>query len=237
MNRFALSCRSVQFHCTDMIPYLFTNYLKMRIFLWLFQNHARIPNERITLVSSSSCLLSSSICWVKDNFPRESWLISDSFSSSSLVNSPARKVSKAIMSTCFLWQESKMEYILLLEANILSVQIILKWDCPSETMGWSQIVNWVFHSTKHLQAGLHFAKIGVMLGIQDVFWSQRKQRGKTMDWKDAETWSFRLMHNVHIVTVLARIFSFIINASPLTSTMYEYLKNTKKYCRKILKTK
>lgn len=48
-------------------------------------------NQSITLVSSSSCLLSSSICCVKDVFPRDSWLISDSFSSSCLINSPATR--------------------------------------------------------------------------------------------------------------------------------------------------
>lgn len=48
-------------------------------------------HQSITLVSSSSCLLSSSICWVNDVFPLDSWLISDSFSSSCLTNSPVKE--------------------------------------------------------------------------------------------------------------------------------------------------
>lgn len=46
-------------------------------------------NGQPTLLSSSSCLRSSSRLWVAEAFPRLSWLIRDSFSSSRRLSSPA----------------------------------------------------------------------------------------------------------------------------------------------------
>lgn len=47
--------------------------------------------KQVTLFSSSSCLFSSSVCWVKVCLPRVNWEIKDSFSSSCLVSSPNEK--------------------------------------------------------------------------------------------------------------------------------------------------
>lgn len=48
--------------------------------------------KQVTLFSSSSCLFSSSVCWVKACLPRISWEIRDSFSSSCRVSSPREKM-------------------------------------------------------------------------------------------------------------------------------------------------
>lgn len=64
-------------------------------------------SQSITLVSSSSCLLSSSICCVNDVFPRDIWLISDSFSSSCLTNSPVIGFKKRKWHACSQSQKSK----------------------------------------------------------------------------------------------------------------------------------
>lgn len=64
--------------------YVFKTYT-----MWLVRN-----DWHITLVSSSSCPLSSSICRVKLFFSLESWLIRASFSSSLFKNSPGKRFHK-----------------------------------------------------------------------------------------------------------------------------------------------
>lgn len=123
---------------------------------WIYFTVCWSELKQVTLFSSSSCLFSSSVCWVKACLPRVSWEIRDSFSSSCRVSSPIEKT--------FIFLDRHMKCKTYEWEELPIWKVITRYN----VVKWRESINFIPTSRKKL------SKRNVVLTSKERGWTDHK---------------------------------------------------------------